>query len=100
MTHSQFALVGCKEGKVSCDRTVEEFKQCSWSIELLQEVHHEDKLMPTVLSPSHGRVLYNIDNARTQSKGLGEVNMLLQLTHHYNSVNKVDSIKIPLNVHI
>ena len=69
-THCQFVLVGYEEGQVSCDGTVEEVQQCSWSIELPLEVHQEDKLMPTVLSSTHGGILNKIDDARTQSKGL------------------------------
>ena len=69
-THCQFVLVGFEEGHVCCDGTVEEVQQCSWSIELPQEVHQEDKLMSTTLSPSHGGVLNNIGDAGIQSKGL------------------------------
>ena len=41
-TYHQFVLVGYEEGQVSCDGAVEEVQQCSWSIELPQEVHQED----------------------------------------------------------
>ena len=56
---------------MSCDGSVDKLKQCIRSIELLQEVHHEDKLMSTFLPSLRGRVLDNINNAWAQSKGLG-----------------------------
>ena len=49
---------------------MEELEQCSWSIELLQEMHHEDKLISNVFPSSCGRDLDNSFDVTTQLQGL------------------------------